>query len=1328
MSTNGSLFIASGATATNIVENGGYVQVDSGGFATFIPNVIQGTSMYDKVTIHSGTTLTNVYIASNASAIVYDGGSATSVTMDTGGNFYVSGGILDYLIMNDGKLTVASGCSAINIDRRGGTVNSATGAYIRYYNCEYISSGQTVILTESSNSSYLIDTSGILRVSSGGITSKVTCNTNGKLYTYPDGVVSNLHVSAGGLVYVSGGTIANLTKADNSTTKFYICGGGLLDNSSGSLFKGEVYVSSGGSLTVNHWGTVKLYAYSGCTISGTSFTHNTNLYLYAAPNTYVNCTNDGETIQIDNGYISGFTATTAGGIKQLTVVSGGIAENTAIDTSGILRISSGGTGDVITISSGGSLIILSGGTALNINNSGGIVSADTGAYITYVGYNNVPSQQSAVLSEPADSSYYVNGVLYISSGGTTTNDILERGTICVYDGGYIASTSISAGHLVISGGSADDIYATCASFGNATMHGVIMCYGGTINNVSIYSAVSIEVGQGGIINSMVTSKTNNYNSMYVLSDGRVNDVYTTLRSNVVFPGGVISNITLDSNAVLIVSSGGTALNVDYDPITGNVSALEGAYVTYLSSKFTGVYYGSTSIISQASVMSNITIGASGKMTVLESGIAISNTANYSGVMYISSGGTANYTTIKGGTFHALSGGIANSTTLSSGVMYVSDGCEVNHTTINSGGRMLVQGSVVNSTTINDGGRASAYYGGSMDYVAVNFRGSLVVSSGGTATSIVENGGDVIVNDGAIVTFVPTNISNRTFTNSSYYSATVHSGTTLTKATFNARGDIYIHSGGIVNSATLSAASMTVLADGSVNNIGVNSSGYLIVEGVADNVNVNQKGTLFVSSGGTATNVLENGGCVKVEDNTSVVFKPNTMIDRIISSGISTTVHDQTVISGAVINGAGRLEIYKDGICSGVVLDPNGYIEVFSGGTALSVDYSPFSNTHVISHEGAYVTFTSEYSGMYYCTSNQVYTTSSLDNVVFMRDGIDRAYILNGGSANNINISNGVLHVGSGGIVNGVDVQLIEYPGGADLKISAGGSATSVILGGPDRRAYPMASAESGASIDNVVVNANAALFISSGATATSIVENGGYVSAEEGATVTFIPNVISNLTMDQYHYGATLHSGTTLTDTILSSGRSLSVIGGTIESSYIYAATISDGHVNNVSFGGTYEDVRMYNTIGTNIYIYGHTDMYMTSGYISNLIIQSGLNTYSNAYIENLTIANGYNHYIGQAVISSAKLTQTVVELVSGGTMCETSLMSGGQLYVYNSGVASNVTFVSGGILVIYSGASADNVAIARGTLIVEEGGTATNITSTGGSVSAHPGAYVTYV
>jgi autotransporter passenger strand-loop-strand repeat protein len=39
MSTNGSLFISSGGTATNIIENGGYVQVDSGGFATFIPNV-----------------------------------------------------------------------------------------------------------------------------------------------------------------------------------------------------------------------------------------------------------------------------------------------------------------------------------------------------------------------------------------------------------------------------------------------------------------------------------------------------------------------------------------------------------------------------------------------------------------------------------------------------------------------------------------------------------------------------------------------------------------------------------------------------------------------------------------------------------------------------------------------------------------------------------------------------------------------------------------------------------------------------------------------------------------------------------------------------------------------------------------------------------------------------------------------------------------------------------------------------------------------------------------------------------------------------------------
>ena len=58
------------------------------------------------------------------------------------------------------------------------------------------------------------------------------------------------------------------------------------------------------------------------------------------------------------------------------------------------------------------------------------------------------------------------------------------------------------------------------------------------------------------------------------------------------------------------------------------------------------------------------------------------------------------------------------------------------------------------------------------------------------------------------------------------------------------------------------------------------------------------------------------------------------------------------------------------------------------------------------------------------------------------------------------------------------------------------------------------------------------LTVESGATVTSITENGGYVSIGSGASVSFMPSVLSDLKVAS----ATVHSGTT--------ANSITVAGG----------------------------------------------------------------------------------------------------------------------------------------------------------------------------------------
>ncbi len=438
----------------------------------------------------------------------------------------------------------------------------------------------------------------------------------------------------------------------------------------------------------------------------------------------------------------------------MTVLYGGIANNTTIDSWGRLLVEFGGMANSTTVSSGGymyvydygiadsivvnpngRLIVSSGGTATNLIISSGadlFFSIDSETYIAGTidessflikdgkisGYNIVDScrwtdlfrgctidnatinadRRMYVHSKGIANSVTVNsgGELHIDAGGTATN---INWTPCV-------------GHVIVSNGG----YATFASKYSGVYYGS--------DNQLISHAASID-----------TQTLNRLCQMYVMSGGTANNTTVEDRGEIhVFSGGTANSTTIRalysvSGGNMYVSSGGTATNIVWTPCEGHVYVLDGGYATFVS-KYSGVYYGSdgAKLLSHATTMNNKTL-------------------NYLEEMYVFSGGTANSTTVNSsyGQLWIYSGGTANSTTISAGEMYVFSGGTANDTTVEIGGTIYVSAGVMNN--IDCRGIVHLSSGGTANIIDTKDLGGMIfLSSGATANSITINPGGVLCID------------------------------------------------------------------------------------------------------------------------------------------------------------------------------------------------------------------------------------------------------------------------------------------------------------------------------------------------------------------------------------------------------------------------------------------------------------------------------------------------------------------------------------------------------------------------------------------------------
>jgi len=399
----------------------------------------------------------------------------------------------------------------------------------------------------------------------------------------------------------------------------------------------------------------------------------------------------------------------------------------------------------------------------------------------------------------------------------------------------------------------------------------------------------------------------------------------------------------------------------------------------------------------------------------------------------------------------LRGGVAKDTTVNNGgCMYVDPGAEANDTTVNNGGSMYVDGGTANNTIVNGAGFWES--------------GELYVSGGVVVFTIVNSAGDLFLDQDSIAT----------------------------TTTLNNGGSMYVSCGGLASETTVnSGASVYVEMSGSVKEAVVNGGG-----------------VLEVANGGVAEDITECGGFVKLAEDATATFVPNTFSGAQLSA-CSATLHSGTTANDTVIDSLGRMEIYQGGKANQTTVNSGGNLLVNSSGAADATTVNDGGALYISSGGEASAT-----------------TVNSGGKVFVASNGLALGATVNDG---------GRMHVSgkaSATVVNGADQE-----SNGELYVCEGGSASATTVDN-----YGWMSIDEGGFAADITVNSGGKLLISAGGEASDLKENGGYVEVATGAQALFAANEFSGLELSSG--SATLHSGTTATATTVLTSGTLYVFGG----------------------------------------------------------------------------------------------------------------------------------------------------------------------------------------
>ena len=515
---------------------------------------------------------------------------------------------------------------------------------------------------------------------SSGMSSRGIILQNNSMTVLSGGTVNSITVNSGGsLIVSSGGTAVNITwtpcvgriyASDGATVTYASSYSGVYYGSNNRLLSQAMTMDD---RAVN--GNGKIFMMSG------GIANNTIINTSADFNVYNGGTANNTIMSGGWGYVySGGTAnsTTINAFSHLFVYSGGVASNTNVYTpDGVLEVSSGGSANHTTLYEGGRIGVSSGGMANDI--------------------------------------MFISGVMSVWSGGTANNIIMSRGY--GYFGGTVINTTVAGGCLELNG-----VAKSTTLLDNGK---IIVCGGGYTN-----------------------SNTVNGGSLFVSS------------------GGTASSNTINSGGSLIVSSGGTARSIIENG--GFVSVAKGATVTFVLNTISGlVLFDAAATVHSKTIVNGATVNSGGNLIISSGGTANSTTVNSNGNLSVSSGGTATIV------FNPWQGNILTEDTAvvtyldrEEKVYLGSNGCLVSSTeildsiTVTSGfSAIVLSGIAANGTVVSSCGNLHISNGGLVDNGIIYGSGYCYVSSGGLACNIkVYAGGNMKISSGAVVagkmTFLP----------------------------------------------------------------------------------------------------------------------------------------------------------------------------------------------------------------------------------------------------------------------------------------------------------------------------------------------------------------------------------------------------------------------------------------------------------------------------------------------------------------------------------------------------------------------------------------------
>ncbi len=398
---------------------------------------------------------------------------------------------------------------------------------------------------------------------------------------------------------------------------------------------------------------------------------------------------------------------------------------------------------------------------------------------------------------------------------------------------------------------------------------------------------SMFVSSAGKVNDTVLagSRFIEYTNMYVLQGGSAvrttvnfgrmnidNGGYaqsTTLNSNTailnVYSGAHVNTATVKNGAVMYLSAGGSATNINIDS-TGKMSA---------------------------SITSNtyITGTSNGKTVKVGDGITSNITLYYYCYMDVASGWVAKDTVLAGSSFieytnmNILQGGSAVGTTVNFGTVNIANEGYAQSTTLNSNTAVLkvAAGGHVDTTTVKNGAVMYLAAGGSATNLNIGSTGIMSASiTSNTYITGTSNGKTIKVGDK-----VTSNITLYYYCYMDVSSGWVAKDTVLAGSSFAEYTNINILQGGSAVGTTVNFGTVNIANEGYAKSTTLNSSKAVLkvaAGGHVDTTTVKNGAVMYLTAGGSATN-LNIGSTGRMEvDVTSNTYITGTSNGKTIKVG------------------------------------------------------------------------------------------------------------------------------------------------------------------------------------------------------------------------------------------------------------------------------------------------------------------------------------------------------------------------------------------------------------------------------------------------------------